>query len=305
MRSAAASALLLACACGNLSNEDLAYLSAIPRKGELRVEVPQDPSAQPLCGPGTYGNADSWMHARKTGDDINAAVDGLVSLVEVIRTTSPTQRGEDDRTWGPFADQQHPGVQIRVRMARELDASNKPWRYLYVFEARRSGDYLSILTGEFYGAQAKGGIGKLVLHFENMALLQINQPTDPTQPMRVFYDLSGDPRSISVDLTQAPGAQLARFDYFWAGYADGHGRFDYAFQNANGCTLSLSSRFTPQGAGRAGIHFECPLSRGDVDQCWDAQSCVTFVNDPLDFTKTCPGGAPCGVEASCAFPRFP
>lgn len=305
MRSAAVSALIVLCACGNLSNEDLAYLSAIPRKGELHVAVPQESaSVQALCGPGSYGNADSWKQSKQTGDSINAAVDGIISLVEVIRTTSPTERGEDDRTWGPFPDRNHPGVQIRVRMSRELDAQNKPWRYLYVFEARRTSDFLPILTGEFYGAQAKGGIGKLALRFENLTALQMNNPTDPTQPMRVFYDLSGDPRSISLDLTAAPGAQLERFDYFWAGYADGHGRFDYAFKNANGCTLALSTWFTAQGAGRAGIHFECPFSRGDADQCWDAQACVTWVNDPLQFINACGGAASCGLEASCSFPKL-
>src|SRR4051812_42484339 len=88
IRFAIATALLLA-ACGNLPNEDLAYLEAIPQKEHLHVVVPQ-PAGQPLCGPGTFGDADSWKQGKTTGDQLNAGVDGIISLVEVVRTQPPS-----------------------------------------------------------------------------------------------------------------------------------------------------------------------------------------------------------------------
>lgn len=302
MRSLAVSALVLACACGNLSNEDLAFLSALPQKGQLRVDVPQGTVAQALCGPGTYGDADSWNHSRATGDALNAGVDSIVALVETVRHATPTARGIDDRTWGPFPDKDHPGVELRIVMQRELDANDLPWRFLYTFEARRPpAAPLPILTGEFYGVTAAGGIGKLVLRFDNLSQLGMTKPTDPVTPMRVFYDFSGDPRTISVDLTQQGVNGLSRFDYFWAGYADGHGRFDYAFPGNNGCTISTSAGFTKAGAGQGSIHFECPTGRGDLLQCWSASSCLTYVDDPYAFTPACAGAKPCllGTKASC------
>ncbi len=46
---------LLLCACGNLSNEDIAFLEAIPQKQLLHVEVPQGSAAQTLCATTTAG----------------------------------------------------------------------------------------------------------------------------------------------------------------------------------------------------------------------------------------------------------
>ena len=116
MRSAAerrlAVAIALACACGNLSNEDVAYLEAIPQRGALRLSVPAGASGQPACA---IGPADVWTSARTTGDAINAGLDGILAMVETIRGFPPSTRAPDQRTWGPWPDQSHPGVQARRR----------------------------------------------------------------------------------------------------------------------------------------------------------------------------------------------
>ncbi len=190
-------------------------------------------------------------------------------------------------------------------MYRELDAALVPWRWIYTISARRKpADFLPILEGEFFGAQAKNGIGRLTLHFENSIALQINDdPKAPNAPMRIFYDLSSDPRTISLDLTAATGFGLARFDYGWAGYVDGHGRFDYAIPQGNGCTSEVTTNFTSKGAGRDVVRVKCPLglTYGPIEQCWDESSCLTYVNDPFPFTPQCNGVKPCllGNLASC------
>lgn len=301
MRSAFSALLLMATACGTLSNEDIAFLVAIPQKEQLHVQVPQGNTAQPAC---LIGPADIWTNAKTTGDSINKGVDGILSLVDAIRAAPPTTRGTDSRTWGPFPDHSHAGVDIQVTMFRELDASGVPWRFIYTIAARRlPGDFLPILEGEFFGAQAKNGIGRLTLHFENSWTLGINNPSDPHFPARVFYDLSSDPRTISLDLTGGVGLGLVQFDYGYAGYADGHGRFDYAFPDAkSGCTIEVTTFFTPQGAGRDVHRAVCPLfTVGDIQQCWDVSSCLTYVNDPFAFTSQCNGVKPCilGNAASC------
>jgi hypothetical protein len=289
-----AAGLAFLCACGNLSNEDIAFMEAIPQRKELHVAVPQGSTAPPVC---TIGSADVYASAKTTGVQINGGVDAILSLVDAIRSTTPTTRGEDTRTWGPFPDQSHPGVTIQVTMYRELDATLTPWRYVYTISAARlPGSYLPILEGEFFGAQAANGIGRMTLHFENSTSLGMNNPSDPTFPARIFYDLHDDPRTISLDLTAGANAfGLISFDYGYAVYADGHGQFDYAFPDPkSGCTIEVTTFFNPQGAGRDVFRARCgTMVLGDVNQCWDTTGCLTYVNDPFALTAACNGVAPC------------
>jgi hypothetical protein len=290
----------LLCACGTLSNEDVAFLEALPQKGALHVAVPAGSTGQNVC---LIGPADVWINAKTTGDNINASVDGILTMVDAIRAVPPTTRDPDQRTWGPFPDDNHAGVDVQVTMVREIDAKGVPWRWIYVIAQRRAhGPFLPILEGEFFGAQARNGIGRMTLHFENSWTLGTNKPTEPHYPARLYYDLSGDPRTISLDLSAGTGFGLERFDYGWAGYADGHGRFDYAIPGGNGCTLEVTAFFTATGAGRDVYRARCPLvTIGDIHQCWDVGACLTYVNDPFAFTTQCNGVKPCilGNPASC------
>jgi hypothetical protein len=298
------SLLLLACACGNLSNEDVAFLEALPQKGTLHVSVPAGSIAQNVC---LIGPDDIWSFAKPAGDNINQGVDNILTLVDAIRAVPPTTRDPDQRTWGPFPDNNHAGVDVQVTMFRELDANGVPWRWIYTIAERRPpGAFLPILEGEFFGAQAKNGIGRITVHFENTWTLGFNNPKDPhappNAPARFFYDLSGDPRTISLDVTAGVGLGLERFDYGWAGYADGHGRFDYAIPQANGCTLEVTAFFIATGAGRDVYRRRCPLfTYGDIVLCRDVSGCLTYLNDPFGFRLEC-HGAPCilGNPASCA-----
>ena len=304
MRSAfSAAGLALLCACGNLSNEDVAFMVAIPQKQQLHVALPQGTQAQTLCA---IGSADVYASAKTTGVSFNAGVDAILALVDAIRAQEPTKREEDSRTWGPFPDKDHPGVTIQVVMFRELDATYTPWRFIYtIMAARPPGAYLPILEGEFFGAQASNGVGRMTLHFENSTSLGMNNPGDPNFPARIHYDLSGDPRTISLDLTAGVNAfGLISFDYFWAGYADGHGELDFAVPDPkSGCTIEVSTFFNAQGAGRDVFRARCGAlgTFGDVKQCWDPTGCLTFVDDPFAFTQACGGLKPCllGSATQC------
>src|SRR5258705_6325583 len=258
--------LLMLCACGNLSNEDIAFIEAVPRSQQLHVQVAQGSTVQSLCA---IGPADLYANAKSTGQSINAGVDNILALVDAIRTVTPTSRDDDSRTWGPFDDQNHPGVKIQVVMFRELDATYTPWRWIYtIMAARPPAAYLPILEGEFFGAQASNGIGRMTLHFENTKTLDINDPLhDPTFPARIHYDLSGDPHTVSLDLTAGSNAfGLLSFDYFWAGYADGHGELDFAVPDpTSGCTIEVNTFFNAQGAGRDLFRARCgSVVFGDV-----------------------------------------
>jgi hypothetical protein len=290
-------------ACGNLSNEDVAFLEAIPQKEQLQLKVPANDSAQPACALGT---ADIYTSAKTTGDNINAGVSGLLTLVDAIRGTPATTRDRDSRTWGPFPDGKHAGFAVKVSMQRLVDAQGVPWRWDYqISEAPPGGSMVAIIEGNFYGAQARTGNGNITLHFESTHALGIAGANDPQFPMHIYYDLGDDPHTISVDLTEGAGFGVPSFDYDYSGFADGHGSFSYALAGGNGCTEDILTQFNAQGAGKDSFHVVCgPFVSQEVQQCWDASACLTYINDPLAVSLACNGVKPCLLGNIAQCPSF-
>ncbi len=288
-------ALLLLCACGNLSNEDIAFVEALPRKNDLHVSVPVQ-SAQPACA---LGEASQWaVGARDTGDKLNAAVDAVLGIINAIRSSSPTSRKPDLRVWS-FPDQKHPGVQMEASLLRVAtqpgsDPATQPWSFA-IDAQRDSGPFLEVLYAYFVGSDARTGQGVIAINFDNSRALQINGPTDPTGVMMIHYDL-GSPRTIRIELG-ATGLGLSQFSYFFSGNPDGSGHFDYFFPDANGNRFSLQTAFTATGAGKAHMSVRTFGGvTGTLDECWDATACLTYVVDPLNLTPVCRAlGVPVGL----------
>jgi hypothetical protein len=283
----AAAVLLLLTACGTLSNEDIAFVEALPRTGDLHVRVPAQ-SAQPVCA---LGEASQWaVGARDTGDKLNAAVDAVLGVVDAIRRSSPTTRKPDLRVWS-FPDDKHPGVQMEASLLRVAtqpgtDPAAQPWSF--AIDARRgNGPFLETLYAYFVGAEARSGRGEIAINFDNSRALQINGPTDPTGIMMIHYDLGAAARTLRIELG-ATGLGLSQFSYFFSGNPDGSGHFDYLFPDAQGNRFSLQTAFTATGKGKAQMAVRTPGGQtGTLDECWDATSCLTYVLDPLSITPVC------------------
>jgi hypothetical protein len=304
MRSSLLILALLIAACGNLSNDDIAFMEAIPQKEQLQVKVPANGTSQPAC---SLGSADIYTAAKTTGDSINSGISSLLALVDAIRGVPATTRDTDSRTWGPFPDGSHAGFNIEVDMQREVDAQGIPWRWDYqITEIKQDGTAaLVVIDGNFYGAQASTGTGHITLHFENSHTLGIAAATDPQFPMSIYYDLGDDPHTISLDLTEGVGFGVPSFDYQYSGYLDGHGSFAYAVAGGNGCTEEVHTQFTAKGAGNDTFNVKCgPFTSATVQQCWDVSACLTYINDPLAITVACGGTKPCllGSASECPAP---
>ena len=298
----ALAALLLLTACGNLSNEDVAFAEALPHRTDLHVQVPPQ-SAQPAC---SLGEATQWaVGARDTGDKLNAAVDAVLGIVDAIRGATPTTRKPDLRVWS-FPDRNHPGVQIEASLLRVAAPAGtapaaQPWSF--AIDARRADTgFLEILYAYFVGADARSGQGVIAINFDNSRALRTNGPSDPTGIMMIHYDLTGPVRTIRIELG-ATGLGLSQFSYFFSGNPDGSGHFDYLFPDAQGNRFSLQTAFTAGGAGRA--HMQVTTSgglSGTLDECWDAPACLTYLLDPLSITPVCsaiPAGF-CPVQGNIA-----
>jgi hypothetical protein len=305
-------ALLTLAGCGDWSNEDLRFYAALPTRAELHVVVPDaaapaaaavapDPLALvTACGP--LGTAETWLWAKPTSDKLNASIDWVIGLIDVVRQAPPTTRLTDGRIWGPFDDDKHPGNEIRIVILRSWPSGpDGAPAHSYAFEARRKAGALPfqpILSGTFVGPSASRGTGTVMLAFDTIRLLGMADPDSPRGRMQVQYDRALEPRSVHLSLAQSPGFGLEQFDYGFVGYADGRGRLEYAFRlGANLITVAAAFDAAGAGRGRSVLTTAGGLTAG-FSQCWNAQACLVWVDDPGD--ASC-GRAGCsgGSEAAC------
>jgi hypothetical protein len=146
------------------------------------------------------------------------------------------------------------------REAREIwpDGEAGPPRFAYGFDARLKGTpaWRTVLAGTFVGASATLGAGTLALDFDALWTLGMADLDAPHGLLFVQYDRASEPRTIALALDQ-DGFGLEQFGYTFAGYADGGGRFDYAFRNAGGGTCS-SCRPGSTRSGRGGPRSRSP-----------------------------------------------
>lgn len=313
-----AALLLLAAGCGTWSNEDVRFLAALPARDELHVTVPEGLAAVsdaapgapatgrvaatlPWCGP--LGGAQTWLWAKPTADRLNASVDWVIGLVDVVRRYPPTTREADARSWGPFDDEQHQGIELRIVIVRSWPSGPEgPVEHAYAFEARRKATtepFTAILSGAFVGASSLRGRGTLVLAFDRIRELGMHDPDAPTGEMRIGYDRSADPRTTQLTLAQSEGFGLAQFDYGFAGYADGRGRLSYAFKNDQGDRAEVSAGWNAVGGGQADVRY-FPAAAGGAwvgyHQCWNLLACLVYSDDVNGYS--CGGGACAGGALS-------
>lgn len=307
-RATAAAALGLAlAACGNYSTEDLRFLAALPTREDLQVAVPADGNAgaATVC---PIGSADVWLWAKPTSDGLNRGVGFVISLVDVVRRYPPTAREENLRRWGPFPDDKHPGHEIQIIIQRSYPTGpDGPPLHTYWFQAREgAGPFLDIISGSFEGASSSRGRGNVVLDFEAFYTLHMNDETTPHGTMQIAYDRTSDPVTIDLQLTNE-GFGVVQFDYGFAGYRDGTGAFDYRFRNAFNDVLTVATGYDAAGAGRAAVAYVASGgATGSFRQCWNGAACLTYVDDPDNYTCPWPSW-PCssGGEINTLCPTVP
>lgn len=295
---AAAAALALLAGCGNYSSEDLRFLVALPTRDDLRVAPPAASAtvAGAVGDPATCtsGVAQVWLDAKPTSDGLNAGVDFVLSLIDVVRRVTPTAREENGRRWGPFPAERHPGREIQIVMVRSYPygPDARPV-HDYRFEARVKGTpaFDPVILGSFEGASAKRGRGRVVLDFDAMHRVGIQDAGTPHGRMDIEYDRVSDPVTIELGLSQQ-GFGVEQFAYGYAGYRDGSGRFDFRIRNPSQDLLTITTAYDPAAAGRAAVTYRrfSDGATGSYSQCWRAGACLTYVRDPFNFTC---GAAPC------------
>ncbi len=309
-RTAIAAVALAAAGCGNYSTEDLRFLAALPQREDLAFQVPAGGQPGALSSCPTRQSA-IWLQAKPTSDKINAGVDFLLSLVDVVRREPPTWRKDDARGWGPFPSKDHPGREIEIVIARTYPAElGGGARYGYAFLARLVGaaDFTPIIGGQFDGGSASRGKGGIVLDFDAMTRLGMNGPDTPAGQMEIAYDRTGDPVTIQLVLASDGFGAVgtgAGFAYRSAVYAAGGGVFDFAIRDAQGNLFYVTTGYDAAGAGRDAVAYQATSgATAGFRECWGAGACLVYVLDPGNYS--CPAADwPCDLGAGSGCPAVP
>lgn len=282
-------------ACGNYSNDDIAFYDALPDKQALSVNVPQNGKALTQT---------AWVYSGtvQTAQTIDTGAENIIGLIDLIRTLSPTSRTADSRTWGPFADKDL-RFEDRVVITRTA-----PDTYQYALEQRPKGQgtFVDVLTGSFAGATASSGHG--TLDYEAAPLISIGHPPDDPNlvSLRFVYANDGTPRTVTTTIVgkDATDGKTGTVTYTYSEGAD-QGDLDFDLSVPSGLgqfDLRIQSQWLSDGgAGHAhGRGTASLLPAGTavhLEQCWDDHFVETFY-DSEGGTELSDGGFDAGYGPS-------
>lgn len=290
-------ALLMAAGCGNLSNEDLLFLAAVPSASEVALDVapPEQSTAlrQALVGQ----PASLYAHAATSAADINQGVENILALVDNLgRGYAPTERTNDTRIWGPVSDVDGKGLTLRLEIRRTArpDDETGP-RYEFCVQMGRdeevtgvanhcgegdTGGLYEVLGGHYDPIAAQGsarnGSGDLRLDFARLnALGAATDGAGGVFLLDYHFLQDGADKQIAITWEDPPFASelpLGDLSYIYARTPAGAVSFDFALQAdivGGGFsnpfsdaleTLRVSARWIEEGAGRGDV----TISGGDV-----------------------------------------
>lgn len=284
---------LLAACGGNFSNEDLEYLNALPSREALASKLPESSSS--AIGGGLAQRRDRlvlgevsplYLDTREASTDFNASLDGLLRLLENIRTVPPTSREPDRRTWGPWPDRDHPGNDVRFVMDRAGDFFD----YRLQFKpASASGEdaWWTFLEGSFKAdAGIRVGEGELHLFIDD-ALAKGFSVGDLRSLKRldIGYQNKQLPTRVEMIFTAQPVPPLPsqQINYTYRELTGGLGEMRFLLKATDAVPgnlledVEITSRWTLNSGGVATyVIRQGDLMGASYKECWDAQNRVTF-----------------------------
>lgn len=300
--------LLLAAGCGELSNADLVFLSAVPTAQELALEVSAPGQDVPA---GLVGEpAEFYLAVYQVATDLNAAVGDILVFVDSLgRGHPPTRRTDDARVWGPVRNLDGKGITLRLeirRTARE-DGAIVFQHCLHMgrdaevtgeepsCNDRERGGLRLILGGSYQpslpGGGARSGMGGVLLDFEASYELGVGKRED-RGVLDITYDFTDGgavAKLVQLVVVAPPRDELPAHEALYsydrdeAGNVDFFLRFPHQAENTGAAieTMTITSCWQEGGAGRADVTVE----GGDVagpepvsaSECWDDQLLETYL----------------------------
>ena len=270
--------------CGNYSNEDLLYMSAVPSSSQLAVVLPAAAT--------TVVQAELAEDTHNGISNVNAMLDDVLGLVDTIRSYEPTSRSSDSRTWGPFADSQHPGWQWELVVTR-VDTTS--FKYALDVQNTAAGSALvTFLTGTFdLAGGVKQGNGTVQADFGALATaaFPLDTNTMPLKTLTITYQnfqTPGSPVSVTllIERTPDPTTGVTSVTFTYEILVDGSG--EIAFTLVGNVipgvaveTLALNAQWLATGAGKATLAVVSGDGAGLTQtECWNATFAMTYNDKP-------------------------
>lgn len=300
---------LTALACGNYSNEDLEFMSAIPQSADVELEVPR----RGLLVTATA--AEGWRTTLEVTRTLNRTAGAFLQLIDKIREHTPTRRLPDERVWGPFSADDHPGWQLEFRMWRDSNAEGVTTGFRYALfmippagVVLPSGARTQIIGGNFDASGgARVGAGKLVVSLdEGRAAGLAFGGLERLRTLTIDYSTRVWPRMVTMIVENIPnGTDPTTGTYAYERAENGDGAMDFAFQQdvvpspvGTGPlveTVMVRSRWLGTGPGRV----DSSISGGDVPGVATALECWgTDYRSSYKFQSWAPDAAS-GLEDTC------
>ena len=271
-------------ACGNYSNEDLDFQLALPEQGDLEAKLPQALT--------TDASSEYYKLTRQVVTTFNGWATALVSLVDRVRSNSPTSRNGAERIWGPFADDNHPGWQIQVVMVRSANPSVPAPGFVISYSiqlrnaTQRGSTFFDFMTGDYQSSgSARQGAGEMQL--------LVQTARDNGYPADDFGDLSqldltyhtlDYPITVNMNITNVPTAKTQQASYQYAENADGSGTLVFTLtadavpDAPSTADIKFTSRWLGSGAGRADAYLAGPTGNTAVGtDCWGTDTAADYV----------------------------
>jgi hypothetical protein len=272
-------------ACGNYSNEDLLYMSAVPTSTQLAVVLPapQPMVTQAELAQSTHGGIGT----------VNMLLNGVLGLVDTVRSYEPTTRSANGRVWGPSPDTSKPGWQWKFEIDRQPNGTTFDWE-LYVANDATPDTWIEFLGGTYDGAGgAKQGNGAFTAHFADV--VAVGYPVDGDaanyNTLSLTYqnfDTPGSPVSALLSVVRqtpdANGITNASFSYEILTDGSGEITFQAAGNIVGGTTtetVTIHAQWLASGVGMATLTITAGADLGATQtECWDATFSATYNDKP-------------------------
>jgi hypothetical protein len=301
--------------CGNYSNDDVDFQLALPDQGDMEVK---------LTSVSRVDSAEYYKATRSAVVTFNGLIVNLTAFVETVRGYTPTSRNGNERTWGPFADENRSDWEMRVVMRRTAESATLLHMdyWVQVRQIGRGDDgWVSLLSGQYTSeGSARTGYGDI--HFDVQSPRVAGYPdNDPglveLDHLDVCYDKTGDgahcPGStgstavhVDMKLVNIPTAKTQSANYVYELAQDNSGHMQFDWQSTTEDTglpikATMSSRWLATGEGRADLRADLTpnLPRDTLlgTDCWGQDTVATY---SFRLGKDV---VPAGATASvCVFP---
>jgi hypothetical protein len=277
--------------CGNYSNEDLLYMSAVPSSSQLAVVLPAAT---------TVMQAELAQSTHNGISDVNTLLDDVLGLVDAVRAYEPSSRTSDSRTWGPFADSKHPGWQWELVVNREPDGTT--FNYHLDVQNTKAGTptWVEFLMGTFdLAGGIKQGNGTVKADFTALvgAAFPLDDSSRPLKTLSISYQnfqTPGSPVVVTLLIERTapdPTNGVTSATFIYEILADGSGEIAFTLvgnviPGTATETLALNAQWLSTGAGKATLAVVSGDGAGLTQtECWDATFAVTYNDKPWSVAE--------------------